>query len=159
MGISIRSDKGPRSAINLTPLVDVVLVLLVIFLIAMPVLVRHIPIEVPRELPPGEVSSVTSPIVLVGNADGTVEVDDGTGLKRHVSRIDLARTIRPMVDALRTDRVVFVDFDDALRYEEVVSILDTVKGMGRDAAGHESSPIKIAVRTTGRRAPPARIDE
>src|SRR5262245_42985186 len=123
MGIATASGKRPRSDIKITPLVDVALVLLVIFLVAMPIVVRHIPIDVPRELEPEQVSSLSTPIVLLGRLDGTVEVDDGTGSTRSVSRIDLARTIRPMVDAMVTDRVVFVDFDDAVRYEEVVSIM------------------------------------
>lgn len=150
MGISTgRSGKGPRSDINITPLVDVVLVLLIIFLVAMPIRLLHIPVEVPRQMEPPEVSAV-SPIVLVGKLDGTVELGDGTGPTRNVSRVDLARTIRPMVDAIQTDRVVFVDFDDELAYADVISIMDTVKGMGRDTTGHDSNPIKVAIRTTGR---------
>lgn len=86
MGISTgKSGKGPRSDINITPLVNVVLVLLIIFLVAMPIRLLHIPVEVPRELTHIEVSSA-SPIVLVGKTDGTVELDDGTGAVRHVSR-------------------------------------------------------------------------
>lgn len=150
MGISTGgSGKGPRSDINITPLVDVALVLLIIFLVVMPIRLLHIPVEVPREVLPGEVSSA-SPIVLVGKLDGTVELDDGTGARRTVNRVDLARTIRPMVDAIKTDRVVFVDFDDELAYADVISIMDTVKGMGRDATGRDANPVKVALRTTGR---------
>ncbi len=144
-----KSGKGPRSDINITPLVDVALVLLIIFLVVMPIRLLHIPIEVPPSVGP-EVVSPASPIVLVGKADGTVELDDGTGAKRTVDRIDLARTIRPMVDAIQDQRVVFVDFDDDLAYADVISIMDTVKGMGRDTTGHETNPVAVALRTTTR---------
>jgi biopolymer transport protein TolR len=151
MGISTdRAGRGPRSNINITPLVDVALVLLILFLVAMPILVHHMPLEVPPEAPPGSVST-TSPIVLVGQADGTVELDDGTGAARTVSRTDLARTIRPMLDAIQTERVVFVDFDRELEYQEVISIIDTVKGIGRDATGNEVRPVRIAVKASSRR--------
>jgi biopolymer transport protein ExbD len=143
------AGKGrPKSDINVTPLVDVVLVLLIIFLVAMPILIRHITLEVPRKLEADEISSTSTQIVLLGKADGTVEVDDGTG-KRSVNRIDLAKTIRPMVDAIKTERVVFVDFEKNIKYEDVISIMDTVKGMGKDAAGHDVNPVKVALKTTG----------
>jgi biopolymer transport protein ExbD len=146
MGISTdRAGRGPRSNINITPLVDVALVLLILFLVAMPILVHHVPVEVPREANPSEVAA-TTPIVLVGQADGTVELDDGKSAPRTVSRTDLARTIRPMLDAVETERVVFVDFDRELEYQDVVSIIDTVKGMGRDATGNEVAPVRIAVK-------------
>jgi len=153
MGISTGGGgHGPKHDINVTPLVDVVLVLLIIFLVAMPIMLHHITIEVPRKLEADEISSTTTQIVLSGKPDGTVEVDDGTG-KRSVNRIDLAKTIRPMIDAIKTERVVFVEFDDQMVYADVVSIMDTVKGMGRDATGHEINPVKIALKTTPSAAP------
>jgi biopolymer transport protein TolR len=152
MGISTGSGGGRKSDINVTPLVDVVLVLLIIFLVAMPILLHHITIEVPRKLDADEISSTSTTIVLVGKADGTVEIDDGTG-KRSVNRIDLAKTIRPMIDAIKTERVVFVEFDDQIMYSDVVSIMDTVKGMGKDASGNETNPVKVALKTTRGAAP------
>jgi len=150
MGISAGgSGKGPKSDINVTPLVDVVLVLLIIFLVAMPILVRHITLEVPRKLEADEISSTSTQIQLFGKADGSVEIDDGTG-KRSINRIDLAKTIRPMIESIKTERVVFVDFEKQLKYADVISIMDTVKGIGRDAAGKETNPVKVALKTTGK---------
>lgn len=153
MGISTGGGgKGPKSDINVTPLVDVVLVLLIIFLVAMPILLHQITIEVPRKADLDEISSASTQIVLLGKADGTVEIDDGTG-KRSVNRIDLAKTVRPMVDAIKTEKVVFVDFDDNMTYEDVVSIMDTVRSMGtRDAQGNDVNAVKVALKTTGREA-------
>jgi biopolymer transport protein ExbD len=149
MGISTGGGGSgkPKSDINVTPLVDVVLVLLIIFLVAMPILLHHITIEVPRKLEADEISSTSTQIVLLGKADGTVEIDDGTG-KRSVNRIDLAKTIRPMIEAVKTERVVFVEFEDNILYSDVISIMDTVKGMGKDASGNESNPVKVALKTT-----------
>jgi biopolymer transport protein ExbD len=150
MGISTgNSRKGPRSDINITPLVDVALVLLIIFLVVVPIQSTHIPIEVPPEAGPNVVSPI-SPIVLFGKLDGTVELDDGTGTTRSVNRVDLARTIRPMMEALKTDRVVFVDFEADLAYADVISIMDTVKAMGKDATGQDVNPVRLALKTTGK---------
>jgi len=156
MGISTGgSGKGPRSDINVTPLVDVVLVLLIIFLVAMPILIRHITLEVPRKLEADEISSTSTQIILLGKADGTVEIDDGAGSKRSVNRIDLAKTIRPMIEAIKTERVVFVDFEKNIKYGDAISIMDTVKGMGKDASGNETNPVKVALKTTGKPEDPA----
>jgi biopolymer transport protein TolR len=145
-----RARTGQKSDINITPLVDVALVLLIIFLIVMPAGILHIPVQVPPVAPPDGVPA-SSQLVVVGHADGTVELDDGTGPARSVDRTGLARTLRPMVEAMKSERVVFVDFDDRLRYEEVVSIMDTIKGMGRDASGREENPVALALKTTQRR--------
>ena len=147
MGISAGGSKGgPKSDINVTPLVDVVLVLLIIFMVSMPIMLMHITVEIPRKLDADEVvSSSTTQITIVGMADGSIELDDGSG-KTSVMRTDLAKTLRPMIEAIKTERVVFVDFDDALPYGDVVSIMDTVKGMGKDAGGLESNPVKVALK-------------
>ncbi|HLU64841.1 MAG TPA: biopolymer transporter ExbD [Kofleriaceae bacterium] len=155
MGMNVGgSGGGPRSDINVTPLVDVVLVLLIIFMVSMPIMLKHITIEVPRKLDADEVSVTSSQIVLIGKADGTVEVDDGSG-KRSVNRIDLAKTLRPMIQAIKTERVVFVDFEDEMVYTDVISIMDTVRGLGRDASGQFTNPVKVAlkVRETGAAIP------
>ena len=156
MGISAGGSRGgPKSDINVTPLVDICLVLLIIFLVAMPVLLKHITIEIPRKLQDDEVQVVSgSVIMLLGKADGTVEIDEG-GSKSNVNRIDLAKTLRPKIDAIKTERVVFVDFEDGMDYVDVVSIMDTVKGLGKDASGNETNPVKVAlkVRETGAGVP------
>ena len=155
MGISTGgSQGGPKSDINVTPLVDVCLVLLIIFMVAMPILLKHITIEIPRKLAEEEVSIAGTTIMVLGKADGTVEIDDG-GNKSSVNRIDLAKTLRPKIEAIKTERVVFVDFEDAMDYTDVISVMDTVKGLGKDASGNETNPVKVAlkVRETGAGVP------
>src|ERR1044071_7304456 len=105
MGISAGGGKGPKNDINVTPLVDVVLVLLIIFIVTMPVLLRHITIEIPRKLEEDQIVLATSTqIMIAAKADGTVELDDGSG-KNSVSRIDLAKTLGPMLDKVKGDKI------------------------------------------------------
>jgi biopolymer transport protein TolR len=136
---------GPKGDINVTPLVDVVLVLLIIFMVSMPIMLMHITVEIPRKLDPTEVAVSGNQITLIGNPDGSLEVDDGGG-KVNVTRPELAKTLRPMIDAIKSERVVFIDFDDSWLYSDVVSVMDTIKAMGKDAAGMEANPVKVALK-------------
>lgn len=78
MGMSGGGSKGgPKSEMNVTPLVDVVLVLLVIFMVTMPVMMRSITIEIPRDLETDEVSVVSTQVIVKGMVDGTLEISDG----------------------------------------------------------------------------------
>jgi biopolymer transport protein TolR len=146
MGISAGSKGGRKSDINVTPLVDICLVLLIIFLVAMPIMLKQITIEIPRKLAEDEVQVMTgTTITLCGRANGTVDIDE-SGAKSSINRIELAKTLRPKIDAIKNERVVFVDFDEALKYDDVVSIMDTVKGMGKDASGNDTNPVKVALK-------------
>jgi biopolymer transport protein ExbD len=127
MGISTGGGgRGPKSDINVTPLVDVVLVLLIIFIVTMPVLLRHITIEVPRKAEIDEIPSTSTQISVLGKADGTIELDNGSG-KTSINRVELAKTLRPMIDAIKSEKIVFVDFECGMPYSDVVSVMDTVK--------------------------------
>jgi biopolymer transport protein ExbD len=127
MGISAGGNNGgPKSDINVTPLVDVVLVLLIIFIVTMPVLLRHITIEVPRKLESDEIPSTSTVISVLGKADGTIELDSGGG-KTAVTRVELAKSLRPMIESIKSEKVVFVDFECNMPYSDVVSVMDTVK--------------------------------
>jgi biopolymer transport protein ExbD len=139
MGISAGGGGSQRSDINVTPLVDVVLVLLIIFLVTMPVLMRHITLEIPRKLEDNEVpvESTSNTITVLGKADGTVVINDGSG-EQTVNRVELASKIAPLLKEKKTEKVIFVDFEDEIVYSDAVGIMDTLKGAGAE---------KIALKT------------
>ena len=131
MGISAGGSKGgPKSEMNVTPLVDVVLVLLVIFMVTMPVMMRNITIEIPRDLEADEVSVVSTQVIVKGMVDGTVEISDGVN-KEVIQRAQLAKQLRSRLKNVSSEKTVFVDFDDGVPWEQVVSVMDTVKGVGK----------------------------
>jgi biopolymer transport protein TolR len=131
MGISAGGSKGgPKSEMNVTPLVDVVLVLLVIFMVTMPVMMRNITIEIPRDLEDDEVSVVSTQVIVKAMFDGRVEISDGVN-KEVVPRTELARQLRTRLKNVSSEKTVFVDFDDAVPWEQVVSVMDTIKGVGK----------------------------
>src|SRR5262245_60867142 len=119
------STRGPKSDINVTPLVDVVLVLLIIFLVAMPVVLRNIEVEVPKKTdePPEEVILPDQVTVEITNA-GALLLNGA-----EINRVELAEKLRDKLQHKR-EKVVFVDFDDNTRYGDAVQVMDTCKGAG-----------------------------
>lgn len=71
MNVGADGDEGTISAINTTPLVDVMLVLLIIFLITVPVVVESTPVELPKE---SNIPTQTKPenVVLVATKEGQI---------------------------------------------------------------------------------------
>jgi biopolymer transport protein ExbD len=71
------------------------------------------------------------PLELTIHGDGSIDVARGATIAT-VTRTELARTLRPLLEATRTERVVFVDPADEVAYADAVSVMDTVLGMGAD---------------------------
>jgi biopolymer transport protein ExbD len=131
MGISAGGKPGAvKSEINVTPLVDIVLVLLIIFLVTMPIKMRFITLEVPKKLDEENVIPGKQIVVTV-KADGNIVINDGSK-DVSINRAELADTLRPIVAAKVGERVVFVDFDEGVFYGDAVSIMDTVKSVNAD---------------------------
>jgi biopolymer transport protein ExbD len=105
--------------INVTPLIDVLLVLLVIFLVSIPILLRMQTVDLPPSEP--DVAPTGTPVVLRLYADLTVTIDDGAP----IARSDLPAALRKKADP---STPVFVDVDDSIPWAEVISLVDTVHG-------------------------------
>ena len=134
-----------QSEINITPLVDVVLVLLIIFMVVVPLLLKGYDVGIPKatsETVPAEADS--SQVVLhIGSAGCPIfEPPPGEGLPADC-RVSLAETVIPAADlparvgeimSVRpTDqRVLFLAADEILNYEAVLRIVDLAKSGGDD---------------------------
>lgn len=134
MGMNVGgSKKGPKSDINVTPLVDIVLVLLIIFLVVTPIKLRHLTIEVPRKLQDNEDTSQASrQITVFLRGDNTIQLSDGSTDVDVSSVFELSAKLRPMLDKKTGEKVVFVDFDDKVHYGDAVITMDTIKGAGAE---------------------------
>ncbi len=119
-----------RADINVTPLVDVVLVLLIIFMVVTPLLEREFIVYMPEqqiedladEAPPNQV-------VVILRADNRVEVNGEV-----VERADLEGRLRRSLARI-PDRAMFFDADDQARYGEAVAVMDTARGAGARIIG------------------------
>jgi biopolymer transport protein TolR len=112
----------PLAEINVTPLVDVMLVLLIIFMVTAPMLATGIKVNLPsaRTAQPLE---ARAPVVIVVAKDGAVSVG-----KDPVSRDALAATVKSKLDA--SNGVVQLRGDREAAYGEVVSVMDELAANG-----------------------------
>jgi biopolymer transport protein ExbD len=122
--------KGPTSDINVTPLIDIVLVLLIIFMVLTPVMLKEIAAAVPRKAtedtpaPPG-----SPPIVVRLDAAGALSISgEPTAAEALPSRV---------AERLVHDRkkIVFFDVDDGASYGRAVKLMDVCKGAGAKTIG------------------------
>jgi biopolymer transport protein ExbD len=160
MGISAGGGSGNvKSDINVTPLVDVVLVLLIIFLVTMPVVMRTVTLEVPRKLQQEEeVSTTQKSIIITYRPDGNVVLSEGPGSEdKRFGALELAAKLRPMLESKSGEKVVFVDFCDQTPWQDVVSTMDRVRSLAND---QNHNDIKVALKKKEKKseADPSRID-
>ena len=131
-------DEEPLLAeINVTPLVDVMLVLLIIFMIAAPMLHQGIEVNLPEadadELP----LRVEDPMVLSLNKQGLVFIRD-----QPVHPSQLVDRLRPLLEA-RGDNSVFLKGDKDLAYGKVIEVLDVLHQGGVTRVGLVTEGISV----------------
>jgi len=125
-------------------------VLLIIFMVLVPIMMRQVVLEVPRKILDDEVvtpDQAKTLSILVKN-DMSIVFNDGD---KDISMraIELATTLKPLLDAKKTEKVVFVDFEDNVPWKEVISIMDTVRGLAiarNDKGDLDWDEIKVALK-------------
>lgn len=143
MSMNLGGGGGVKNDINVTPLIDVVLVLLIIFLVTMPIMMRTITLEVPRKIQDFEDPTAASKqISVMVKADLSITINNGEK-DIEIPGTDLAKTLRPMLEDKKADKLVFVDFEDMVPWTETVAIMDSVRSLAADT---EHNDIKVALK-------------
>ena len=123
-----RRDTPSIADINVTPLVDVVLVLLIIFMVTAPMMSRGIDVNLPvatqTENPPED------RLMISINAEGRVYLSD-----KPINLVLLEQTLRDYLASSRSGRVVILRADENLRYGKVIEVVDKIKRAGVEQIG------------------------
>ncbi len=116
--------RRPMSEINVTPFVDVMLVLLIIFMVAAPLLTVGVPIELPRTSATALPSEREEPLTIALTADGQILVQNSA-----VDRAELIPLLRAVSAERSTDRI-FLRADGAIPYEGVMQVMGALNASG-----------------------------
>lgn len=118
MGMSVGGKKGGAMAdINVTPLVDVVLVLLIIFMVVTPMLSSGVDVKLPKTKTAEEEKDLGQHLVISVRNDGAVFVD-----RTQVTKDTLVRTI----DEMRGNRPLLIKGDKTVTYKQVREVMDVI---------------------------------
>jgi biopolymer transport protein ExbD/biopolymer transport protein TolR len=122
-------DDGFRSEINVTPLVDVMLVLLVIFMAVTPLLRSELPLDLPRAATGREPERDARRATITVAADGALRLDGAP--------IAAPELPAALVAALGTsgDRAILLEADRAAAYGAVVAVVDAARAAGVERIG------------------------
>ena len=123
IGSAGEGDEEMISGINVTPLVDITLVLLIIFMVTASYIVKEaIEVDLPRAAHAGEATG--SPLAVVLTKEGTIYLD---GVKR--TDAELQALVRQAVNQDREARAI-ISADQAALHGAVVHVIDLLKGQG-----------------------------
>ena len=131
MSMNDVAGRGPKCEINVTPMIDVLLVLLIIFMVIVPAIPRGESALVPKASTHGESGSDAVVLEVLKDAAGDVgfRINQQT-----VARGDLAGRLAAIY-ANRAQRVLFVKGDDQLTFMQIAEVIDIGRAAGVDHVG------------------------
>ena len=126
-----KEAQNPVADINVTPMVDVMLVLLIIFMVITPLLSKGIPVNMVKAVNPiaMQAADKSDAIVIAVTRDGRTYLNNN-----QMPPDDLAPKVKDLLTN-RLDKTVFIRSDARAKYEKVVDVVDNLRAAGVDQVG------------------------
>jgi biopolymer transport protein TolR len=130
MAMALGGSGGPKADINMTPMIDVLLVLIIIFMVITPLTPKGLEALVPQPAPPNQKSDADQRTVVIDiHKDKSMMINtEATDENRLGPRLE-------EIFKTRAERVVFVKGDPDLEFQVVAKVIDIAKGVGIDKVG------------------------
>ena len=119
----------PRADINVTPFIDILLVLLVIFMTISPTERTGLNAAIPQPPPPGPAQRQKNVVVLSMDRNGVIRINQD-----EVEPLRLVEHLQNIFKS-RNDRTMFLQADSELLFNDVAQLIDAAKGAGVDRLG------------------------
>lgn len=143
MAMAVGGARGTMSDINVTPFIDVLLVLLVIFMITQPMLRKVLEIQVPKEEQSQATQQTSTNIVIEIKADSTLAINT-----QPVTYQSLSARFHEIYD-VRPDKLLFVKAANNRHYSEVLEVIDIARGAGVKVFGLAPPTAEEAAQAPG----------
>jgi len=127
------NSKNPSPNINVTPLIDVLLVLLIIFMVITPIKPQKFDTKIPEKPDLSDESLAPSPTLLVVSIDKDLQLSLNS---QAMSLLDLSSTLEKILSERSFDqRTLFIKAPKTIRYDFVATVIDKIKGAGAEPIG------------------------
>ena len=129
MGMAAGPKQGIKNEINITPLVDVVLVLLIIFMVVTPILQMGYEVQVPPKVESAVPPPTSDQVIVRMDLDGTTWIN-----KMAIPKNEFPARLQEILKGRQT-RVIFFAADGELPYDQVADFMDVCRHNGADNLG------------------------
>ncbi len=138
MALGSGGGKGPTPVVNVTPLVDVALVVLIIFMVVTPLMTKTFWLNIPKkpeaEAPPPP-KDAPPPLVMTVDAKGNIFIN-----KQSIPRHELPARL-PRMLAAQTRQILFFDAKDGTPYGTAIEVMDLARAAGARSIAIVTDPV------------------
>ena len=126
MSMAVGTKKGPKCDINITPYIDILLVLLIIFMVITPVRQMDLDVKVPQPAPEDQTKNIVDPSVIVVSVGESAQI----AINQDPTDIGSLGAKLQEIYSARANKNMFISASPKLPYGDVVKVIDIAKGAG-----------------------------